>query len=199
MVSMVNPRRAEVSDDLLLVDSPPLRERLGEPEFSDECVPIAPPSFARRASRAFVRFVFACGVGVGATLAWQSYGDAARETVATWAEQQGWSIGWLRPEGAPAPSAPAQAAAEIAPPASAADLQQVKSMTLSMVSTLTTMKERIDQMAAAQVQTASDVGKLQAAEQEIRQKISTLPSRPAAQPPSRPASAASPRAPVQPH
>ncbi len=205
MVSTVSPRRAEVSDDLMLVDSPPLRGRLGEHEFSDRSVSLARPSFAPRTSRAFLLFIIACGIGVGATLAWQSYGDAARDTLAAWAEQQGWSMGWLRSEGTAAPSTPAgpqgrtaPAAAELAPGASAADLQQLKTMTLGMVSTLTTMKERIDQLAAVQFQTASDVGKLQAAEQEIRQKITALPSRPTAAP-SKPASAASPRTPAQPH
>lgn len=208
MVSTVTRRHDDVSDDLLHVDSPPLRERLGEPDYSDRSVSIAGPSFARRASRALVRFVFACGIGVAATLAWQSYGDAAKQTIAAWGEQQGWSMAWLREEGAaaassppaavgPAAAAPAQAVGEIAPGISAADLQQLKTMTLGAVSTLTTMRERLDQLASAQFQTASDIAKLQASEQEIRQKMATPPSRPAA-PPSKPAAAASPRAPAPP-
>jgi prefoldin subunit 5 len=47
-------------------------------------------------------------------------------------------------------------------------------------STLGTVKERIEQLVAAQQQTANDVAKLQAAEQEIRQKLSTLSARPTA-------------------
>jgi len=210
MVSTVSRRQGDVSDDLLLVDSPPLRGRLGEPEFSDRSLSSARPSFARRASRALLRFLIACGVGVAATLAWQSYGDAARQTVATWGEQNGLSMAWLRSEGAAAPSSPRgpasssesarapQPAPESAPGLSAADVQQLKTMTLGVVSTLTAMRERIDQLGSAQLQTANDVAKLQAAEQEIRQKISAIPARPPAPPPSKPATAASPRAPTAP-
>jgi cell division septation protein DedD len=42
----------------------------------------------RRAS--FVRFLVAFGVGVAATLAWQSYGAAARKMVASWSPQLRW-------------------------------------------------------------------------------------------------------------
>jgi hypothetical protein len=48
------------------------------------------------------------------------------------------------------------------------------------------MRERIEQVAAGQEQTASDVTKLQAAEQEIRHKISAVAPRPAAVAPSKP-------------
>jgi hypothetical protein len=36
------------------------------------------PSRARRAWRAFIRYVVAIGIGVAATLAWQSYGEATK-------------------------------------------------------------------------------------------------------------------------
>src|SRR5215472_15485338 len=36
------------------------------------------PSLARRAFRALVRFAIVVGIGVGGTLAWQSYGDVAQ-------------------------------------------------------------------------------------------------------------------------
>jgi len=57
------------------------------------------------------------------------------------------------------------------------------------------MKERIEQLAAAQQQAAIDIGKLQAAEQEIRQKISTVSVRPAAVPAAAPAKQQTPTAP----
>jgi hypothetical protein len=37
----------------------------------------------RRASRAFVRYLVAICVGVAGTLAWQSYGEEAKQTIAT--------------------------------------------------------------------------------------------------------------------
>ena len=208
MVSMVSPRQAENSDDLMLVDSPSLRERLSESRFSDRPLLTARPSFGRRAARAFIRFVIACGVGVAGTLAWQSYGEAAKQTIAAWGTQQGWSMAWLsngeatkpnstvRPERAGAAPA-AQAAPDTAPGPSAAasELQQVKTMTLGLAATLTTMRERIEQLAAGQERTANDVAKLQTAEQEIQHKISALPARPAAAAPGRPTTTVPPRAP----
>jgi hypothetical protein len=208
MVSMVSPRHDEHADDLLVVDSPSLRGRSGGSGFSDSPLLTARPSFGKRASRAFIRYLIACCVGVAGTLAWQSYGDAARQTIATWGAEQGWSMAWLsngevaktnppprseRTQAVPA----AQAAPEIAPgPAggSSSDLQQLKTMALGLAATLTTMRERIEQLAAGQEQTASDIAKLQAAEQEIRHKISAIATRPAAVAPSKPTTTAPSRA-----
>ena len=203
MVSMVSPRQAEDSDDLLVVDSPPMRGRLGESSFSDRPPFSAQPSFARRASRGLIRFLIACGVGVAGTLAWQSYGDAAKQTIATFGAEHGLPMEWLsygeaaKPSGSPAAASATQAAprnASAPDTASASDLQQVKTMTLGLAASLTAVRERIDQIAAGQEQTASDVAKLQAAEQDIRHKLSAASPRPAAPAPSKPPTAAPPRA-----
>jgi len=100
-----------------------------------------------------------------------------------------------RTEAAPA----AQGAPETAG-GSSSDFQQLKTMTLGMAATLTTMRERIEQLAAGQQQTTGDIAKLQAAEQEIRHKIA-ITARPAAPAPSKPAPAPTPppsRAPAPP-
>jgi hypothetical protein len=207
MVSMVSPRHDEHPDDLLVVDSPSLRGRLSESAFPDNPLLGAKPSFGKRASRTLIRYLIACGVGVGGTLAWQSYGDAAKQTVAAWGAERGWPMTWLsngdavnasppRPERTEAVPT-AQKVAEIGPgPAggSSSDLEQLKTMTLGMAATLTTMREKIEQLAAGQQQTASDIAKLQAAEQEIRHKISAAATRPAVAAPSKPAPIAPPRA-----
>jgi len=49
-------------------------------------------------SSAFVRYLIAFFIGVTATLAWQSYGGAARKAVAGWSPH----LGWLAPAAAPA-------------------------------------------------------------------------------------------------
>jgi len=186
MVSTVSPRQAEASDDLYVVDSPSLHERLSESRYADRTALAALPSFGRRASRTFLRYLIACGIGVAGTLAWQSYGDAAKQTVATWGEQYGVPMAWLsyaEPTKSVSPSAQVAPSAQAAPesaPASSSDVQQLKTMTLGLGSTLGAVRERIEQLAAAQQQTANDVAKLQAAEQEIRQKISTVAAHPAA-------------------
>jgi hypothetical protein len=57
----------------------------------------------RRRSRGIVRFLVAMGIGVAATLAWQSYGGTTRQIIATKAPELGWSpehkqmiIGWMQ-------------------------------------------------------------------------------------------------------
>ena len=45
----------------------------------------------RRGSRGFGRFLLAALIGVAATLAWQSYGDATKQVIATKAPELGWS------------------------------------------------------------------------------------------------------------
>src|SRR5260370_41254478 len=52
----------------------------------------------KRASRTLSSLPIAFCVGVAATLAWQSYGDTAREMIANAHPQ----LGWLAPQGEPA-------------------------------------------------------------------------------------------------
>src|SRR5262249_52210828 len=77
------------------------------------------PSLGKRISRRLVRFLIVFSIGVGATLAWQWYGDAARAMIATsWPQ-----LAALAPEPAPVPqAAPEQTAA--APPATASPVLQ---------------------------------------------------------------------------
>src|SRR5262249_7491025 len=76
---------------------------------------------------------------------------------------------------------------------SASDLQQLKTMTLGLAATLTTMRDRVDQLAAGQKDTANEIAKLQATEQEIQHKIAALTPRPAAAPASKSTPPAPPR------
>src|SRR5712671_3252227 len=55
------------------------------------------PSLRKRVSRALSRFLITFCVGVAATLAWQSYGDAAREMIVNSYPQ----LGWLAPQAEP--------------------------------------------------------------------------------------------------
>ena len=50
------------------------------------------PSIGRRIFRTVTRFSIAVLIGIGATLAWQSHGDEAKETIRTWAPSLGWFL-----------------------------------------------------------------------------------------------------------
>src|SRR5258705_3140163 len=95
------------------------------------------PSVARPPPRKrFSRFLIAFCIGVAATLAWQSYGDAAREIIASSFPQ----LGWLAPQAAAAQVAPATIAAATA----SLDQQELKAVSLGLAA----VRPRGDQVAA---------------------------------------------------
>ena len=136
------------------------------------------PSLGKRASRGLARFLIIFCTGVAATLAWQSYGDAARAMIANSHPQ----LSWLAPQAAPL----AQAASDTAAPALSAtpspELKQLKEMSLAFA----TMRQSVDQLAASQQQIADGVAKLTADQQQLLQKSSAPPPRPAAAPARKP-------------
>jgi len=122
-----------------------------------------------------MRFLITFCVGVAAALVWQSYGDAAREMIASSYPQ----LGWLAPQAAVAQTVPDPSAA--ATPS--LDGQEFKAISLNLAA----VRQRVDQLAAVQEQMTRDfTTKLQAAEQEILDKISVPPPQPAAAPARKP-------------
>jgi small-conductance mechanosensitive channel len=125
--------------------------------------PVERPSLRKRASGGFTRVVIAFCIGISATLAWQSYGDAVREIIASRYPQ----FAWLAPH---APAAPPASAATV-PPVVSADPQELKTMSLGLAA----VRQRVDQLTASQDQTIRDLTmKLQAAKQEILDRMSML-------------------------
>ncbi len=143
------------------------------------------------------RILITICVGVAAILAWQSYGDAARQFIASSYPQ----AGWLAPRTAPiAYSAPGTTglAAQIAP---SPDQQRLNAMSLDLdairqnvdriaitqeqitrnVDQLTTRQERmtrnVDQLAAGQERMTREISKLQAIEQQIKPPPRPAPAR----------------------
>jgi len=87
-------------------------QRLLEKESQPKIVPKS--LTRRRASRPFVRYLVAICIGVAGTLAWQSYGEATKQIIATRAPELGWSpeakemitswvqqLGWTKPVSGP--------------------------------------------------------------------------------------------------
>jgi hypothetical protein len=137
-------------------------------------------SITRRIFRALARFFFVVLIGVGATLAWQSYGDQAMDMVRAWDPSFG---EWL----------PATTSKPAAPPVTSAEVQQQ----LKPIATdLAAVRRAIEQLTANQdqlsrtlQQMAQSIAALQAAEQQLSQKLSSPP-------PSKPVQVAPPK-PVQ--
>jgi hypothetical protein len=128
------------------------------------------PSLGGRASRGLARFLIIFSIGIGATLAWQSYGDAARAMLANSSPQ----LGWLAPQTAPlvqtTPSMVTPPAADTA----SSDLQQ---LTAAVASVRQSVDQLAAQLALGQQQVADNIAKLHADEQKILQKLSATPQK----------------------
>jgi hypothetical protein len=124
------------------------------------------PSLGKRASRGLVRFLIVFSIGIGTTLAWQWYGDAARAMIATsWPQ-----LAWLAPETASVlQAAPEQTAA--APQATASpELQQLKEdlaqlkqelqQLQEIPAALGSLRQTVDRVAGSQQQIAGTIAKL---------------------------------------
>jgi len=158
----------------------------------------------KRGSRRFGRYLVAILIGVAATLAWQSYGESAKQIIATRAPELGWSpqakqmiatsiqwIGWTKPpathestaarsfatetpQAAPVPQTAPAAVAPSVPVAPSIDPAEVHQIAMD----LTALRQTVAQITASQDQMAREVDRLQAADQEILAKIPEPPPPP---------------------
>jgi len=185
------------------------------------------PSIGRRAVRAFTSFLLVACIGI-AIIAWQSYGDAAKQIIAGWASQLVLTSSPLpehpgppeRPnpptiqasaaKAAPPPAPLAQTAPEGVAPTAAALSPESAQLLQSMAGDLATagqeikqLKASIEQLKASQEQMSRDIAT--ASEQNLRPKISAPAPRSAAAPARKlmppfppPQAAATPRLPQAP-
>jgi hypothetical protein len=116
----------------------------------------ARPPLGRRLLRSVTRFVVAVVIGVGATLAWQTYGDVVREMAAARAPTLGWLLSYV-------PTKPPAVAVSSNP------AQQIPA------SSLDALRRSVEVLALRQDQMAQNIAALQAVEEDIRQKMSFTP------------------------
>jgi hypothetical protein len=131
------------------------------------------PSPRKRRSRPLVRLLITFCIGVAATLAWQSFGDAARQMVANSSPV----LGWLAPR-VPVAQAPSDQFTATEPTTSSPDLRQLRAMSLDLAA----MRQSVDQLAAQHQQMAGDIATMQAAQQAILRKVSPPAPRQSAAP-----------------
>jgi hypothetical protein len=165
-------------------------------DLNSDRLPTDRPSLRRRTSRSLARFLVTACIGVAATLAWQSYGGAAKRMIANSVPQLSWLLSppaTDAPSGreiaveqpsppavqASAPQAASEQAGAVAPTASQTAAPTAPSPELQDLATmahdLAAVRQSVEQLAAGQEQMARDVAKLQTAGQDIRRRISALP------------------------
>jgi hypothetical protein len=128
------------------------------------------PSLSRRMLRRLTRFAIAALIGVGVTLGWQSYGDAAKEMVIARIP----SLVLLLSTSTTKPPV----VATISP----GPVQQLEALAFN----LDVVRRSVEQLAAKQEQIAQNFAALQAIQEDIREKVSSMPPSPALQPASIP-------------
>ena len=145
----------------------------------------------KRGSRGFTRYLVAVLIGVAATLAWQSYGDAGKQVIATKAPELGWSpetkqmiaswtLGWTKaPAGSEKRALPV---AQTAPAAPSLDAEKVQQMTQSLAA----LRQTVEQLAAGQDQMTRVIGRLESTVAELITKMPEPPPQPPAAPARKP-------------
>jgi hypothetical protein len=165
MSTMPSHTQPEFSAPSFLV-KPSVETAAGRPaKVKNDQLTTSRPSFGKRASLAFAYYMIVFSIGVAATLAWQTYGDATRQLIA------------------PAASLPDQQQ----PNAISLDLDAVRrsidGLAIAIGASIATSQEQItrnvDQLAAGQEQMTREITKLQAVERYVLYKNSDPPPRPA--------------------
>jgi hypothetical protein len=166
MSTTPSPAQSELYAGLLpvepSVEPPPVRPTTLENDVSQR----EWPSLRKRASRALVRFLIAFFLGVTATLAWQSYGDEAREMIVNSYPQLGWWASQAEPQNAP------ETIALVATAAPSFDQQQLSSISLD----LDAVRQGIDKIAAsiAAIQEQMSRGADRIASEQIARSVAQL-------------------------
>ena len=124
------------------------------------------PPVGGRIPRTLIRFLIAVFIGVGGTLAWQFYGDAAREAVIVRAPTLAWLLSVSTTK---SPAATATSAAPVQ--------QQLEPLAFN----IDLVRRSVEQLAAKQDQMAQNIATLQGVQEDIRQKMSYTPPSPSQQ------------------
>jgi hypothetical protein len=156
----------------------------------------------RRGSRGLARYLVAILIGVAATLAWQSYGDATKRMIATKAPELGWSpeakqmiASWTKPPvGSEKQAAPVvqTAPGNVAPKAPATvsldqdQLQQITGSLTTLRQMVDTLRQTVEELTAGQDQMTRVIGRLETAVAELIVKIPEPPPQPPVAPARKP-------------
>jgi chromosome segregation ATPase len=183
---------AEEVDDLLLAITHHLDDEALERKKIHNRLRAIENEMGRLTSRGF-RYLVALCIGLAAILAWQSYGETAKQIIATRAPELGWSpqtkqmiASWTKQpavESKAAPvtqTAPEKVAAK--QPTTALDPQQIQQIEADIATVrhaverhLSDVRATVERLAASQDEMARETEKLQATNQEILEKIPTPP------------------------
>ncbi len=187
MSAMPSPTQSEPSVESLpasLFDIPAEAPTIRPADLKNDRYPKGRSSLGKRALIALVRFLIISCIGVSATLAWQSYGDPAREMIASWYPQ----LSWLAPQAEPVPQKAPDVIGLAWRTASSPDQQQPNAILLdldavrqsidriatSIASSQEQMTSSTDRIAASQEQIARSVDRMATSQEQITRSVDQL-------------------------
>jgi hypothetical protein len=156
MSTTLSPTQSEFSEGSPLVKPSVEVPTIGPADLKNDRLPSARPSLGRRAPLALARFLITFCIGVAATLAWQSYGDAARAMIANSSPQ----LGWLAPQAAPVGQTAPDMIAQAMPAAPSPDQQQLHAMSLDLDAVRQSVDRIATSIAASQEQITRSVDRI---------------------------------------
>ena len=122
------------------------------------------PRLGKRVLLALAAITFC--IGVAATLAWQSRGDAARKAIAGAVPR----LGWLAPQAARVTQTTPDIVAPAASAAPSPDQQQLGAMPLDVDA----VRQSVDQIAASQAQMTRSVERIAASQEQMARTVGQL-------------------------
>jgi hypothetical protein len=158
MIATPNPAQSESSNGSLPVKSLVETVNIDPADLKSDTFPGWQPPLHKRIPLALARFPVTFCIGIAVTLAWQSYGDAAREMIVNSYPQ----LGWLAPQAEPVAQSAPKTITLVAPAAHAApslDQQPLSAISLH----LDAVRQSVDRIAAGQEQMTRNVDQLAAA------------------------------------
>src|SRR6266851_4674395 len=128
MIATPNPAQSESSKGSVPVKSLVETVNIDPTDLNSDTFPRGRPPLHKRIPLALARFLITFCIGVAVTLAWQSYGDAAREMIINSYPQ----LGWLAPQAEPVAQNAPETTGLAAPAAPSFDPQQLNGMSLDI-------------------------------------------------------------------
>jgi hypothetical protein len=139
-------------------------------DLKDDGYPKGRSSVGKRALTTLVRFLIVFCIGISATLAWQSYGDPLRETIASSYPQ----LSWLAPQAESVPQNAPDVIELASRTASSPDQRQPNTRSLD----LDTVRQAIDRIAtsiaSSQEQMTSSADRIATSQQQIAHSLDRI-------------------------
>ena len=170
---MPSPTQSEHSIESLpasLFDIPAEAPTIRPADQRNDRYPNGRSSVGKRALLALVRFLIIFSIGVSVTLAWQSYGDPAREMIASSYAQ----LSWLAPQAEPVAQNAPDVLGLASKTAFSPDQQQPKAILLDVDTVRQSIDRIVTSIASSQEQMTSSADRIATTQEQIARSVERM-------------------------